>query len=75
MATKRGKNKPIILVSRGGSKAKSPRTLVLLNRPRKRASPQNGHLLLPCNTLKYLESAPNYARRSNCHVLQPYNWV
>jgi hypothetical protein len=36
MTTKRGKNKPDFLVSRDGNKPELPRTLVLLNWPRKR---------------------------------------
>jgi hypothetical protein len=39
MATKRGKNKPYFLVSRDGNKPELPRTLVLLNLPRKRVQP------------------------------------
>jgi hypothetical protein len=75
MATKRGKNKPNILVTYGAIEPELPRTLILLGGPRKRVRPQSGHLLLPCNTLKYQESAPNCGLSSNFHRLQPHNWV
>jgi hypothetical protein len=39
MATKKGKNKPDFLVSRDGNEPELPRTLVLLNGPRKRGQP------------------------------------
>ena len=75
MATKRGKNKPNILVSRGGIHGKSPRTLVLLGGPRKRVGAQIDHLLPLCNTLKYQESGTNCDLGSNCCWLQPLNKV
>jgi hypothetical protein len=75
MTIKRGKNKPDFPDSQNGIEPKPPRTLILLNHPRKRVDPQIGHLLPPCNTLKNQESAPNYGVISNNHGRQPDNWV